>query len=159
MKVVFIILAIAVIGMVIAAFLPSRREATVSHEFKSSPEKIWSVITNNQDYSWRSDLKDVKADGPDNWIETPSHGPAVNFRVTLKKPFERYELQLSNDSFGGTWIGELSPLPGGGTKFVSTEKVETKGFVAKLMSYIFFSPQKTIERYFTDLTRKLGENS
>ncbi|WP_406541718.1 hypothetical protein [Clostridium ljungdahlii] len=69
------------------------KESTITTTFKSDIKKVWEVVTNNNKYEWRSDLSkiDVSEDG-NSFTEYTKNNFPTKFNITLKKPYERYEL-------------------------------------------------------------------
>lgn len=129
--------------------------------YKSCPKKVYSVVTNNNDYHYRTDLKDLKiieSDGDyEIWDETSKNGHQIRFKTLRKEPYSKYKIKMNAKQFTGYWIGIFKPLKSGGTKYISTEKIEIDNPLFRLLSYLCFDIQKYMEIYQEDLRRKLKE--
>ncbi len=128
-------------------------ECTV--DFASGVDKIWQVVTDNSNCTWRSDLSKVEVkDGGNFFVEYAKNGYPTEFTVTLKIPHERYEFDMKNSNMTGHWTG-IFTKSNGRAKFTSIEEVEVKGFIKKLFARIYLKSQQ--KKYITDLKKALGE--
>ena len=128
-------------------------ECTV--DFGSSVDKIWQIITDNSNYTWRSDLAKIEvSDGGNHFVEYTKNGYATEFTVTLKIPHERYEFDMKNDNMAGHWTGVFHQV-NGRTKVTFIEEVEAKGLVKQLFAGVYLKKQQ--KAYIADLKRALGE--
>jgi len=153
---IILILLIIVTGLI----LPDERTETRSSEFDVPPQLVYSVITNNGDYAYRSDLKEIvilENNGDiEVWEEIAKNGNIIRFKTAIKEPFSRYEFDIIKaNGFTGHWIGILEETPTGGTLFTATEIVRIKNPVVKVLSYLFFDIGKFMETYQEDLKGKL----
>lgn len=155
-------LGIILIVLIIGLLLPSERTESRQTEFKADPKTVYNVITNNQDFSYRSDLKDliiVEKEGDiELWDEVAKNGNTIRFRTAKKEPYTRYEFEIVEaGGFTGYWIGELKETTDGGTLFTATEIIRIKNPFMKALSYLFFDVGKFMETYQEDLRKKLNE--
>jgi len=131
------------------------KESTITAAFKSDIKKVWEVVTNNNKYEWRSDLSkiDVSADG-NSFTEYTKNNFSTKFNITLKKPYERYEFDMSNKNMKGHWIGTFSST-NNGTQIEFTEKVSVNNPIMNLLASLYLKKQQSL--YIADLKKELGE--
>lgn len=132
----------------------SRLEAT----YRANVQAVWDIVTDNQNYSWRSDLLrvEVALDGRA-FVEYTKKGFQTNFIITEKEPCKKYAFDMENQSFKGRWTGLFEETPQGGTKITFFEELWIKNLVIELLSYIGMPLQKIQRQYAEDLRRALGE--
>jgi hypothetical protein len=151
-----IILLILIIGIC----LPCERMESRQTIYNYPPEVVYNIITNNNDFAYRSDLKDLviidKKGEIEVWDEIAENGNKIRFKTTKKEPYSRYEFDIVEGSgFTGYWIGEFEPTKDGGTLFKSTEIIKITNPFIKIMSYLFFDIGKFMETYQEDVRKKL----
>ncbi|QXE18573.1 SRPBCC family protein [Clostridium sp. 001] len=131
------------------------KESTITTTFKADIKKVWEVVTNNNKYEWRSDLSkiDVSEDG-NYFTEYTKNNFPTKFNITLKKPYERYEFDMSNKNMKGHWIGTFSPV-NNGTQIEFTEKISVNNPIMNLFAGLYLKKQQSL--YIADLKKELGE--
>ena len=93
------ILAIVAIVFVIGLFLPKQREFVKTATFKSSPEKVFQIVTDLKNQkSWRSDIKEINIIEENSWTEVPKKGTPLTFK-TKKKILNQHHLYRTNAHF------------------------------------------------------------
>lgn len=97
------------------------KKSTIEAVLKSDVKKVWNIVTDNENYEWRSDLSKISVSPDTNkFYEYTKNGFKTEFDITLKIPYECYEFDMKNKYMSGHWkgvfIGEES-----GTKIVFTE--------------------------------------
>ncbi len=134
------------------------RRAIITEQFQAAPQEVWDIVTNNEDFSWRSDLAkiQIEKDGTE-FTEYTKDGFSTHFTITEKDPLKRYAFEMSNKSFTGSWIGLFHHLPDGGTELVFTEEVRFKNALLELVSHIFLNLKKMQQTYMSDLKKRLNE--
>lgn len=134
------------------------RKSTITAKYKADVKTVWDIVTDNTNYTWRSDLDriEILEDGK-SFVEYTKQGYQTRFAITCKEPYERYAFDMENDNFTGHWTGLFSSTPSGGTQIVFTEELQIKNAFVELLSYIAM-PLKTIQNiYAADLRKALGE--
>lgn len=116
-------------------------------------KKVWDVVTNLQECSWRSDLKRIEILNEKQFIEYTKEGYATDFTITEMKPYERWEFDMENANMKGHWTG-IFYKHGDKTTIDFTEDVTAKKFYMKPFVGKFLRQQQAL--YFTDLKKKLG---
>lgn len=126
--------------------------------FKTDVKTVWNVITNNSDYTWRSDIDHIEVleDGR-TFIEYARGGGKTKFVITKKKEFSRYEFDMESKMFSGNWTGVFSETENGGTEVICTENIHIKNPFMRFLSYFLWDLKKMQQIYIDDLKRKLGE--
>ena len=110
-------------------------------------------ITNLHDFSWRSDLQNVKIIDENNFVEISKNGIETHFEVTDFLKYKCWAFKIENENIVGTWVGEFYSH-GNKTTLDFTEDIVSKNFIFKpsIGSYI----RKQQRRYFKDLKKELN---
>lgn len=131
------------------------KKVTITAHFNSDIKKVWDVITNNQNYAWRSDLSKIEIfEDEAKFTEYTKSGFPTTFTITLKKPNEQYEFDMKNENMIGHWVGLFSQV-GNGTQIEFTEEVTVKKPIMNLFAGIYLKKQQAT--YIRDLQKYLGE--
>ncbi len=116
-------------------------------------EIVWDTVTNLNDFSWRSDLKDVKIIDEHNFIEIAKNGIETYFRITECIKYQSWIFEIDNKNIKGTWIGKFYSK-GDKTILDFTENVVSKKIIFKPFISLYLKRQQRI--YFKDLKVKLN---
>jgi hypothetical protein len=159
---VITIVSLIAIAYIIGSLLPKDRIEWREVKFSSSPKMVYEVVTNNGDFSYRTDLSDlqiIENNGEfQTWKEISKKGQSITFRSTKKEPYSRYEFEIVEASgFKGYCVGEFAKTDANGTNFISTEHVVVENPFIRLLSYLFFDLGEYMESYQKDLASKLNE--
>lgn len=132
------------------------KKSTIKATFKADIKKVWEVVTNNSKYEWRSDLSkiDISLDG-NSFTEYTKDNFPTKFNITLKKPYERYEFDMTNKNMKGHWIGAFSTANKNGTHIEFTEEVSVNNPIMNLFVGLYLKKQQSL--YMADLKKELGE--
>jgi len=122
-------------------------------EFNCDKEKLWNMITDNSNYSWRSDISKIEIKDELHFIEYTKKGYPTYFTITAKKKLKEYKFDLENTNMKGKWIGILKSLPNGNTELECTEVIETNNPIMKLLAIPYMKKQQI--RYFKDLANEI----
>ena len=134
------------------------RKSTITATFSSDVKTVWGIVTDNANYSWRSDIERIEAGEEENtFSEYAGRNFKTNFTITKKIPYERYEFDLSNRNLYGHWTGLFFSTPEGGTRVEFTEEVKIDSPVIRFLSWVLRSIRKQQEAYVEDLRMALGE--
>ena len=130
-------------------------KANIKANFRSDISKVWNVVTDLNNYTWRSDLSEIELlEQGKKFVEYTKSGYPTTFTITNFEPMKRYEFDLENGNLKGHWIGIFETTPAG-TVIDFTEVVEIKKPVLKLLASIYLKKQQ--KRYIVDLRKVLGE--
>ncbi|SNV62329.1 polyketide cyclase [Veillonella rodentium] len=116
-------------------------------------EIVWNVVTNLNDFSWRSDLKDVRIIDEHNFIEITKDGIETHFKVTECVTYQSWIFEMENKNIKGTWVGKFY-AKGDKTILDFTENVVSKKLIFKPFISLYLKRQQKI--YFRDLKAKLN---
>lgn len=134
------------------------RKSNTTAIFKANVQTVWDVVTNNEKYSWRSDLSKIEIlDDGNKFIEYTKDRFTTHFKITTKQEYDRYEFDLENKNMKGHWIGIFTKTENGGTKIDFTEEIHIKNPFMDILSYLFMNLKKIQETYIMDLKKELGE--
>lgn len=152
------ILALFALVFVIGLFLPKQREFVKTATFKSSPEKVFQIVTDVENQvSWRSDVQEINIIDEDTWTEVPKKGTPITFKTKQEIQDQLFEIEIIEPkSFDGYWIGTFEQTTTG-TKVVFKEVISIENPFFRVMSSIFVDLDQTMEIYMTNLKNKLGE--
>ena len=131
------------------------KKAEITADFKSDVQKVWDIVTDNLNYSWRSDISkiEVSNDGQ-SFVEYAKNGFPTTFTITLKMPCERYEFDIENKNMIGRWTG-IFFQNGDGTRIVFTEEITVKNPIMNLFVGSYLIKQQAT--YISDLRKALKE--
>lgn len=127
-------------------------KSSIKATFAKDIETVWEVVTSLQNYSWRSDLGEIKVLNEDQFVEYTKEGYATAFLVTAREPLNRWEFDMENDNMKGHWTGVFT-AQGGQTKIEFTEDVTAKKLWMKPFVKAYLKKQQA--RYAADLERAL----
>ena len=116
-------------------------------------EIVWDTVTNLNDYSWRSDLKDVRIIDEHSFIEITKDGIETYFKITECIKYQSWIFEIENKNIKGTWIGKFY-AEGDKTILDFTENIVSKKSILKPFISFYLKRQQKI--YFRDLKVKLN---
>lgn len=128
-------------------------ESTVKAAFPKDIETVWNTVTNLENYSWRSDLKEIKVKDETHFTEYTKDGFATNFIVTAKEPCKCWEFDMENENMKGHWTG-IFTRENGQTKIDFTESVTAKKLFMKPFVKSYLKKQQA--QYINDLKKALS---
>ena len=116
-------------------------------------EVVWDTVTNLNDFSWRSDLKDVRIIDENNFIEITKNGVETYFRITECIKYQSWIFEIENKNIKGAWVGKFY-VEDDKTILDFTETVVSKKLIFKPFIRLYLKRQQKI--YFRDLKAKLN---
>ena len=116
-------------------------------------EIVWDTVTNLNDYSWRSDLKDVRIIDEHNFIEITKDGIETYFKITECIKYQSWIFEIENKNIKGTWVGKFY-AEGDKTILDFTENIVSKKSILKPFISLYLKRQQKI--YSRDLKAKLN---
>lgn len=116
-------------------------------------EIVWDTVTNLNNFSCRSDLKDVKIIDEHNFIEISKNGIETYFRITECIKYRSWIFEIDNKNIKGFWLGKFYSK-GDKTILDFTENVVSKKVIFKPFISFYLKRQQKI--YFRDLKVKLN---
>ena len=134
-----------------------KRTSTAMQVVDFRIEDVWSVITNNKDWKWRTDLENLKIINSKEFIEYGKGGFEVRFRITKKEKYKVYAFDMDSEAFFGKWTGKFKKLSNEKTKITFTESIIYKKLLYKIFASLFVNLRKIQDTYMRDLKKKLKE--
>ena len=116
-------------------------------------EVVWDTVMNLKDFSWRSDLKDVRIIDENNFIEITKNGVETYFRITECIKYQSWIFEIENKNIKGAWVGKFY-VEDDKTILDFTETVVSKKLIFKPFISLYLKRQQKI--YFRDLKAKLN---
>lgn len=134
------------------------RKSSISATFQADVQTVWNIVTDNNNYAWRSDLTKIEIlEGGNRFIEYTKDGFSMNFTITAKEDLKRYEFDMENKNMTGHWVGIFNNTEDNGTRIDFTEELYIRDPVMELLSHIFMNLKKIQQVYVTDLKKALKE--
>lgn len=125
----------------------------IKREFNCKREELWRIVTDNENYFWRSDLDRIEIVDDRHFVEYAKNNFPTYFTITLKKELEEYQFDLENTNLKGKWTGLFRELPNGKVELDFTEEIEVTHFLMKRLAKFYLKNQQ--KRYMQDLVRAL----
>ena len=125
----------------------------IKNQFHCDKVKLWDVITDNYNYSWRSDLSKIDIIDEKHFIEYGKNNFPTYFTITAKEKLKEYKFNLENANLKWKWIGIFKELPNGNIELDFTEEIEVKNFIMKLLAKFYLKSQQ--KKYMKDLEKEL----
>ncbi len=130
-------------------------KSIIKKQFHCDKDKLWDVITDNYNYSWRSDLSKIDIIDEKHFIEYGKNNFPTYFTITAKEKLKEYKFNLENANLKGKWIGIFKELPNGNIELDFTEEIEVKNFIMKLLAKFYLKSQQ--KKYMKDLEKELNK--
>jgi hypothetical protein len=112
---------------------------------------IWDIVVNNNDYKWRTDIKELEIiENGNDWIEYYDMNKKYYTKFTLKEneEYKLYSFDMENKKFYGNWIGRFFEINNNETKCIFTETIYVKNKIINILAKIFLNLGKMQEQYF-----------
>jgi len=129
-------------------------KVNIKKVFNCEPEKLWNIVTDNTNYSWRSDVSKIEVVNDVEFIEYSSNGYPTYFTITSSHKLERYSFDLKNSNIRGRWTGLFEVLDDSTVKIDFTEEIEVSNFIMKLFAKSYLKKQQQL--YIKDLEKALS---
>ena len=126
--------------------------STVKATFQADVKEVWDIVTNLENYAWRSDLSRIEVISEKRFTEYTKDGFSTEFTVTLTEQYRRWEFDLENANISGHWTG-IFTSDGNQTTIEFTEDVTAKKFFMKPLVKGFLKKQQA--QYIEDLKRAI----
>lgn len=130
-------------------------KSNMKKEFNCNKEKIWSIVTDNSNYCWRSDLSKIEIIDDKHFIEYTKNNYPTYFTITSKKKLKEYKFDMENTNMKGKWIGIFKELSNGNTELDFTEEIKTNNIIMKLLAKSYLKRQQ--KNYFKDLEKEINK--
>lgn len=132
-------------------------QSNIKKEFNYDIKKVWNIVTDNNNYSWRSDLSKIEIVNNQEFIEYDKNNFPTHFTITKKDYLKEYRFTIKNTNIEGTWIGIFKELPNNKVEIDFTEKIETHNLLMKLLAKPYLKSMQ--KRYIKDLEKELNKQN
>lgn len=130
--------------------------SNIKASFDTDVKIVFDIVTNLENYSWRSDLSKIEIIASQNqFIEYTKENYPTTFTITNFTPYKKYAFEMNNDNMSGYWIG-IFTYENGITTIDFTENITAKKFYLKPFIKIYLKKQQTT--YIKDLKNELSRN-
>ena len=130
------IIGIGIMIYVIGYFLPETRKLTKETVYSANAEKVYNVITDNQNWQYRTSLDNLEI-------------------LSRDSENEYYAFDMSSQFFTGEWHATLTPIDKEQTRFEATESLTFPNPFIRVLSYLFMDLEKFMQTYEDELRKKL----
>lgn len=120
--------------------------------FLCQVQKVWEIVTDIKNYTWRIDLSKTEILNENKFIEYTKDGFLTQFTITVTEPYKRWEFDMENSNIRGHWIGVFTEKDGG-TEIDFTEDVTAMKFIMKPFMKAFLKKQQ--ELFISDFKETL----
>ena len=152
------LLLLVLVVVLIGTLLPRTRTETKQCILNALVDAVFAIVTNNQEWHYRSSLDDleiIRTQGDiEEWEET-ANGVTIRFKTLEKRPHSFYSFEMDSKMFTGKWQATFEPMEGGKTLFTATEKIEYKNLFYRLVGYVFMDLNKFMTTYQEELTARI----
>ncbi len=124
-------------------------KSNIKKEFNCDIEKLWNIITDNTNYTWRNDLSKIEIIDDKHFVEYSKNDYPTYFTITSKEKLKEYKFDIENSNIKGKWIGIFKKLDNGNILLDFTEEIETNNIIMKLLAKPYLKIQQ--KRYMKDL--------
>lgn len=130
-------------------------KSNIKKVFNCDKNKLWNIITDNNNYSWRTDLSKIEIIDETHFIEYAKNNYPTYFTITNKEKLKMYEFDIENTNIKGKWLGKFKELKDGNIEIDFTEEIETNNFIMKLLAKPYLKSMQ--KRYVKDLEWELSK--
>ena len=130
-------------------------KSKIKKQFKCNKNKLWNIITDNNNYSWRTDLSKIEIIDETHFIEYAKNNYPTYFTITSKEEIKEYRFDIENTNIKGKWTGLFKDISKDTIELDFTEEVEVNNFIMKLLAKTYFKVNQN--RYMKDLEKELNK--
>lgn len=130
-------------------------KSNIKKEFNCDIEKLWDIITDNTNYTWRSDLSKIEIIDDIHFVEYAKNNYPTYFTITSKVNFKEYKFDIENTNIKGKWIGLFKKLDNGNVLLDFTEEIEVNNLIMKVLAKAYLKSQQ--KRYMNDIEKELSK--
>ncbi|MFR8104084.1 MAG: polyketide cyclase [Clostridia bacterium] len=129
-------------------------KSIIKRQFNCDRNKLWEVITSNNNHSWRSDLSKIYIIDQKHFIEYDKNNFPTYFTITKKEKLKEYKFDLENTNLKGKWTGLFVELDNENIELTFIEEIEVNSFIMKIFAKSYLKRQQ--KRYMKDLEIELS---
>jgi hypothetical protein len=164
-KRLFIVLGFVFLFLgIVTLLIPATRTASRTASLPAARQHVFDTVARIEDQSWRPSVSSVQVlnsnVGHEEWVEISKDGHELYFKTINKVEPELFEIEFwSNSSIRGRWSGRFIEQAEHETRVEFTETVAAGSFPSKVLGYLFFDLEATLDTYISDLKDKLESES
>ena len=126
----------------------------IKRQFLCDKRKLWDIVTDNKNYSWRSDVLRIDIVDDTHFIEYGKGEYKTFFTITKKEVGDVYQFELENTNLKGIWIGTFTEISSGLVELSFTEEIEVHSKVMRIFAKGYLKKQQ--KRYMDDLEKAIS---
>lgn len=130
------------------------KRSTVTAQFPCDCKTVWDIVTDNENFEWRSDLSKIEVIDKSWFDEYTKDGFITHFRITAKEPYREYRFDMENQNMSGYWSGIFESCDGG-IQITFTEEVQVRNPIMNLFVKGYLKKQQA--RYIADLRKAIAK--
>lgn len=131
-------------------------KSTIKAEINASIQQVFAVVTNNHEYSWRSDLDKTIIVDDNKFVEYAKNGFPTEFTITDCVPNSYYAFNINNANMYGRWYGKFTSV-NENTVIEFTEELTAKKAMPKFLMKLYIKKQQ--KQYVKDLKNHILHNN
>lgn len=131
-------------------------KSTIKAEINASIDDVFKIITDNNNYSWRSDLDKINIVGDNKFVEYAKNGFPTEFTITDCVPNNYYAFNIDNANMYGRWYGKFTTV-NNNTVIEFTEELTAKKSLPKFLIKLYIKKQQ--KQYVKDLKNHILHNN
>ena len=165
MKRLVIILGCVVLLLgAVTLLIPATRTASRVASLPAARKHVFLAVTRIEDQRWRPSVSSVRVhksdDGQEEWIEVSKDGHELLFKTINKIEPEYFGIEFSGSpSIRGRWSGRFIEQAENETRVEFTETVTAGSLPSRVLGYLLFDLDATLDTYINDLKNKLEGES
>lgn len=130
-------------------------KSIIKAEINASIDDVFKIITDNNNYSWRSDLDRIDIVGDNKFVEYAKNGFPTEFTITDCIPNSYYAFNIDNANMSGRWYGKFDSV-NDITVVEFTEELTAKKALPKFLIKHYIKKQqrqyiKDLKKYITSI--------
>lgn len=141
------------------SLLPKERIVSRQSIYNVSPEIVFKIVTDNINWEYRSDLKDLKIISTEGdkyvWDEYSKEGQIIRFSTIEMLPSSFYSFSMESKLFYGYWTSTYEATEDGKTIYTATEHISMRNPFTRVLNYLFFDIGKYMEINQNDIRKKI----
>lgn len=118
-------------------------------------EDVWDIITNNENNSWKYDVKKYEKISETEFYEININDLKTIYTIEEKKQFETYKLKMTNKNIDGIFQVEFKKVDDNKTDIRIYQENELLNISSMIASSLFLNLQKILNRYIYDVEQEL----
>lgn len=131
-------------------------KSTIKAEINASVQHVFDIVTNNNNYTWRSDLDRIEIVDDNKFVEYAKNGFPTEFTITDCVPNSYYAFNIDNANMYGRWYGKFDSV-NDNTVIEFTEELTAKKAMPKFLIKMYIKKQQ--KQYLKDLKNHILHNT